>query len=460
MSRGVVAGMVVVVILIIAIAAVVINNLGTHNTAPVVDSSQKAKKTASGLLCPQGSEAILAQTLESTDEEYCTCEDDEYAAELCSITLTDALLYQNAISQLDERLCEDIAVLSRKDACVTLVQNNLATTDATIIAEIRLQNNDLRSIDSYEKILAENPEDVETLLSLAFTNAEAGLREQEHGGNQVPFVEKALTYIAEAKNLDAGSARVYEVEGYAYEILPDIDLAFASYNQAIKINPQSIDAYVGRGHAANLQGYLDAALNDFLKAKSIDVNQKHPAVYAHLCRLQSTRSDMYDEAKNNCLVLLSIEQAGALNKSEAYQILANIARQQGDIEKVVKYHKEAQLLTPNDPNLLTALADYEIGQKNYKEAEAYARDAIEVAAAKAVPYLSLSYSLYQQERFAEAIVEADKGVSLIDGDVSLLVSSKDAFRREFYYTLANIYFYTGEKEKELEYKALGDKLAI
>ncbi|MCD5382430.1 MAG: tetratricopeptide repeat protein [Candidatus Pacebacteria bacterium] len=459
MSRGVVLGLAATLVSIIALVVGFYAYLSTSHDGDETPVPVQ-KTTASGLHCTDGYDKILEQALAADNVEYCTCEDDAYAAELCTIAVTDAMLYQNAVSQLDERLCADIVELSRKSACEQVIASSVVSAPPLVVAETRRQHNDVRAIPAFEAILEEKPDDVSTMLELAVLHAEKGLRAQEAGESQVPEVEKALAYIDAAKTRAPELADVYETAGYVYEILPDYAQATAQYQKAIALDPSSVDAYVGYGHTANLQGFLEEALTSFLKARTLDTNQAYPAVYAHLCRLQSTRSDLYDEAKNNCRIVLDIPQAGALNHAEAHQTLAKIALREGDAATARTHYEKALVLTPTDSNLLTALADYEISIEQYDVAEEYARKAIAGSPAKAVPHLSLAYALYQQERFAEAIIAAETGLGLIDDDVSLLASSKEKYRREFYYTLANIYYYTGDKAAEHEYKTLGDALGI
>jgi tetratricopeptide (TPR) repeat protein len=117
----------------------------------------------------------------------------------------------------------------------------------------------------------------------------------------------------------------------------------------------------------------------------------------------------------------------------------------------------AESLTPNDPNLHVTFAQMLNKEGNYQEALDHAQKATEVDQFKTLAYTEKARALFYQENFSEAIIAANKGLEVIDQDVSLLQANKPAERKKLYYTLANIYFNTGDKEKETMNKELGDQ---
>gem|GEM_PF-2811963 len=84
-------------------------------------------------------------------------------------------------------------------------------------------------------------------------------------------------------------------------------------------------------------------------------------------------------------------------------------------------------------------------------AEQMALKCKELSPTKAACYERLAYSVYQQERFDEAIEIALEGIELVDTDVSLLKPNKNLMKKKFYYTLANIYYYKKDSENEMKY---------
>jgi hypothetical protein len=59
-----------------------------------------------------------------------------------------------------------------------------------------------------------------------------------------------------------------------------------------------------------------------------------------------------------------------------------------------------------------------------------------------------------QEKYRDSINEAEKGISLVDEDVSLLVSNKLETKRDLYLIIANDYRRLGDTENEEKYRKM------
>lgn len=410
-------------------------------------------------VCPAVGTNVVQIAVENLETQACDCLEDETSKADCRANVSELILFNNAISQFDANLCENIPTPETREACANILksaESQLRTQDPFGIANVKANNNNLDAITDYEALLEKKPQDVDTLVSLGLLYAQKGLEEQESGRSQTPYVEKSLATIAKAKELSPLSSEVVRAEAFAYEIKPDIATALNLYDRAIELDQNNLLAYIGRGHAHELMGAIYKALDDYETALTIEEQESPSVLHAYLCRLKSSDGQLINQALEHCSIAAAAEDLSIKRRSDSIQIEGLIRMRQGDFKGAESMLYKASILTPQDSNLYTTLAELSITQEDFEGAEVHARKAIEIAQGKAVPRYHLAYSLFQQGKVGEAIVAAQEGIGLIDSDVSLLQTHKDAYRRDLYYTLANIYFHEGNKQKEKEYKEKGD----
>lgn len=387
------------------------------------------------------------------DVNICSCTKDKEERQKCRMVVVDINLYQQALKQLDDSLCDKIKSKFQKKACYKVVQSSIEKIkkdNPTYLAKVYVFSHNEKAIDELENLVTNSGQNIDMRISLAMAYAEKGLKEQEQGNSQIPYVEKAIKAAKEAINLDSKSSEAYRALGYAYEIKPDTTKAIASYDRAISLNKGNLMAYAGRGHVYKLIGSLDQAVVDFKKAAELDSNNKNVFIYTNLCNLEYSRSNN-KEAIKNCKIVTQIKNTDIVFQSEAYQTMAQIFIDKNEFQQAKDYLLKAKTLTPNDSNLFVTFAQLNLKSGNYKQAEVDATKAIDLSPLKAVGYLKLSYALYMQDKFKEAIKSAEKGIDLVDNDVSLLQSGKPATKRDLNYSIANSYRQLGDTEKEQEY---------
>ena len=246
------------------------------------------------------------------------------------------------------------------------------------------------------------------------------------------------------------------MEGYINEIKPDYGVALASYDKAIEIDVDNVFAYVGRGHVNRMLGTLDNAITDFTKAAELDQDKKVIQIYINLCNLEYSRSK-YAEASKNCEIVTQQENADPVFLSGAYQTLAMVYISQRDYARARSNLITATTITPNDPNLFIAFAKLNIYEEKYTESEVHARKAIELSPVKATAYLALAQALYMQEKNQESIQTAEKGIMLVNNDVSLLAPNKPATERDLNYIIAHNYRELGDEENQEKYLKAGEE---
>lgn len=386
--------------------------------------------------------------------DACNCIGDDKMREMCTTSTMDTALYSRALDNLNDDFCENIKSESHKNSCYSVVKNSidkLKKENPQRLADIYSRSHNEESIGTYEKLIESDQQNIDNYIYLALAYAEKGLKEQEQGRDQSSYVNKAFETIGKAKSLNGNNSEVYRVEAYINEIKPDFGMAIKLYDRAIEIDNNNILAYSGRGHTNRMMGLLDNAVRDFSKAAELDGKKENVFIYTNLCNLEFSRSHN-DDAIKNCKIVTDKEGTDPVFQSEAHQIMAMIFMQGRDNNQAKTNILKAKTLTPNDPNLFVTWAKLNIFEKKYAESEVNARKAIELSPTKAAGYLALSYALYMEEKYEDSIKAAQKGITLIKDDVSLLAPSKLAMERELTYSIVNNYRMLGDSAKQQEYE--------
>ncbi len=396
----------------------------------------------------------------SNNLENCSCIEDKQTAEICKTSVIDTILYTRALDYLDEEFCKDIKTEIHKDACYSVVRdsvNQLKKSDPQRLANIYSTTHNDSAIENFEKIISEGDVNIENYVSLVLSYAEKALKEQEQGRDRNPYLTKALDIIKKAKIIDANNSEVYRAEGYVNEIKPDYESAMNSYNKAIQINPENTLAYAGKGHTARLIGDLSKAVEYFNKAAQLDSEDRYVSIYSNLCTLEFSRSN-YDESLKNCKIVVNKIGTDPTFQSDSYQVMANIFMLKQNFIQANNYLLKAKTLTPNNSNLYILLSKLNILEEKYGQSEENAKKAISLSPTKAIAYLALAQSLYIQEKHQDSIDIAQKGLTLVQDDVSLLVSNKPGVERDLYYSLSNNYRQLGDEGKQKEYEQKGNDI--
>ena len=398
-------------------------------------------------------------SVDNKSMESCACIKDEYLNVACLDVVGDLMLYEEALRQVNSVLCDNIKDEGRKNACMEVVQSKvdyLQTKDPQALADMQAFSHNENAISTLEKLIEVDDKNIDNLIKLALVYAEKGLNEQGQGRDQGVYVQKALDLVERAKKIDKNNSNVYRVEGYVYEVKPDIIGAIQSYNKAIELNKNNVEAYAGRGHANRILGVLDKAIDDFNEAAKLNKESNNIFIYTNLCTLYKSKGDT-GEALKKCKIVINSNDVDPILKSEAYQVLGNIYTEMKEYKLAKSQLFQARILTPNSANLYIELSKLDIYQGQYKLAEQNARKAQELTPQKAYASLALAHALYMQEKYEEAIKIAEEGVKLVDGDVSLLMFNKSSTKKDLYYSIANCYRELGDIQNQKKYELIAEE---
>ena len=133
--------------------------------------------------------------------------------------------------------------------------------------------------------------------------------------------------------------------GAPFELRPAKILeAIKDYDEAIRLNPQSAEAYYKRGFFYQSQDFVERAIEDFDKAIRIDpqfTKAYGNRAYAYLNKKQ------YDLAIADCTKAINLDPNDAvacLNRGVAYKLQGDKAKATADFEKAITLSDSPQLI--------------------------------------------------------------------------------------------------------------------
>lgn len=388
--------------------------------------------------------AAYTAAMEKVNPAFCGCIKDEKTSKDCDSQSLEALKFQQVVKQLDAVRCKEFSV-EQQNTCELAIAGRLEamSNDPALLADSYMQSGNYAK--AAEVLNKTGNQDADNLLMLALIYANQGLAEHK----EAEFVPKALALVEKSLKLKADNPEAYRVQGYIYEVKPDYEAAFDSYDKALAMDQDYILAYIGRGHARNMRGRLPDALADLIKAKELDSKRQYPQIYEQLCRLEMA-SPMLEAAVADCKI--NAELTSGPGRGEAHGMLAELLIKAEKYDEAEAQVKIALTYAPKNPNSMVVASKVYYAQGNYAQSVSYARQAITLDAAKASPYVPLGRSLDKQKKTDEAIAVALKGLGLVDADVSILKPYKGLAKKELADLLASLYGQKGDSANAKKYQ--------
>uniref|UniRef100_A0A669PR57 Tetratricopeptide repeat domain 6 n=1 Tax=Phasianus colchicus TaxID=9054 RepID=A0A669PR57_PHACC len=200
--------------------------------------------------------------------------------------------------------------------------------------------------------------------------------------------------LKEAALLSPGDSQIFQAIGTCHYRLNEFEDAVRSFNRVLRLEPISVEAYIGRGNSYMKKGHeadLEQAQKDFLKA----IHLNPMCMKARIClgyNLQVTHQNelLCVQAKQNkglihyfpltCIYLtaycyysevLKLEprnESAIMNRAVTNTILKNFEEAKEDFEKAVCLCPLSAAVYFNRANFYNALKQYELAEKDISTA--------------------------------------------------------------------------------------------
>jgi len=199
---------------------------------------------------------------------------------------------------------------------------------------------------------------------------------------------------------------IHNNRGLLYDRIGDYDQAIAEYNQAIKIDPYTLEAYFNRGVIYEIQGDYDGALADYNQA--LQINPNYAIAY-------SNRGNVYTKKGNYDQAIAEYNQAIKIdpNYAMAYSNRGAIYGTQGDYDQAIAEYNQAIKI---DPNCAIAYSNRGIAYSkkgNYDHAIADCNQAIKINPHEAMAYYNRGLIIYDNNGDLDhAIVDFSQSLQL------------------------------------------------
>jgi tetratricopeptide (TPR) repeat protein len=206
--------------------------------------------------------------------------------------------------------------------------------------------------------------------------------------------DKAIADHTEAIRLNPQSANAYIGRGLNWDSKGEHDKAIADYNEAIRLDPQSADAYNNRGLAWTKKGEYDKAIADYTEAIRLDPQDAR----AYNNRgVAWKRKGNYHEAIANYIEAIRLDPDSPIRYSTLAWLLATCPDgQYRDGAKAVQLAGKACELTDyTDANHLCWLAAAHAETRNFDDAVAWQLKALDLAVAEERAGMRMCLELYE-----------------------------------------------------------------
>ena len=183
------------------------------------------------------------------------------------------------------------------------------------------------------------------------------------------------------------------------------DTSIGHYTEALKLNPQLVDAYYNRGFAYDEEGKFDRAIKDYTKA--IELNPSDDSAYNNRGRAYGKKGD-YDRAIADYTKAIELKNDYAVayyNRGFAYTKKGDYDRAIADYTKAIELKNDYAVAHNNRGFAYTKKGDYDRAIVDYTKA-------IELKNDYAVAYHNRGFAYGKKGDYDRAIVDYTKAIEL------------------------------------------------
>ncbi len=214
--------------------------------------------------------------------------------------------------------------------------------------------------------------------------------------------EEQYLKLADKEQIRKIQSEYYNYLGTAQRRLGKTDLAFKSYDNALKTDPMSVSVYENLASLYSQKGDKARALNYI--EKGLKINDKKPELYLTRSKIYESQ-DKKDLAKQDLNQILSFEPDNLFAKTG----LANLKKNHGELEDALKDYNK--LIAEKPESLLyNGRADVYLKMRKNKEALADVNKALAIDPKFAQSYVTKALILFNTEKPKEACENLERAV--------------------------------------------------
>jgi len=298
-------------------------------------------------------------------------------------------------------------------------------------AENSFNNNNINdAIQQTVSVIQGDPENVQAFIDLSLFLSQKGSTEFK----EVEYGSKAVVVANEAIKLAPNSSEAWRALGYAYEIQQNYPEAHKDYAKSLSFNPTNIRTLFADAHTYDLEGKNGEAEQGYRRVIAADTS--FTPAHAGLGRILIQKND-----KNGALDEFMMVYKGTKNKhdkAEAAYSIAMIDNVERKFEDAQKYAEEATVLDPTYP-----LGWYGVGAVFYARASepsktltikdrlellnkstVMMKDAIGLYPNQSAAYLQLAINFSYLGQFKTTFEILDKAQQVAPNDITLSTKEK------------------------------------
>lgn len=279
----------------------------------------------------------------------------------------------------------------------------------------------------YVRILQQRLDDAERALRQALERNGQDCRALELMGLlclQRDEPQEAKHWILKALSLQPKDARPLRLLGQTYEQLGDAKAAEAQYAAAVELEPNYFWGWHALGELLVRRGDMEAGLRCISHARSLCAGV--PASHFLMCELFSELGHL-DLAQGELHILMALAPRKD-TLADAYSLLGELRRDQGDKDGAVSYFSLATETDPEAVNPWVALGDLAREEERMDDAKRCYREALSRDPEAADIHVQLGYVFLKSGQCAEAEQSFLAGLETDPGEYSAYLGLSECCR--------------------------------
>jgi tetratricopeptide (TPR) repeat protein len=269
----------------------------------------------------------------------------------------------------------------------------------------------------YKQVLSKFPKNKKAILG--YQKLKAGVTSKSSSNSEPPQeqVDKLISLYSQGQfeealekakpliSLFPKAVTLHNIQGASNTALQRYDAAIDSYNQAIKIKPDYVDAYYNMGIALKDKGELDAAIDTYKQA--IRIKPSYADAYYNMGNALKDKGEL-DAAIDTYKQAIKIKPDYAI----AHYNMGIALKDKGELDAAIESYKQAIKIQPDYSEAYNNMGGALQNQDDLDAAIDSYKQAIKIKPDYAEAYNNMGATLQEQGKLQEAIEAYNKALAI------------------------------------------------